>query len=469
MNVQHPLRRSTHDSRDQGFTLIEVLVAMVVFGILSVLVAYLLTTAMTLTRSNRASEVAANLAAQAIDQARSATNVFSVVSGVTTTTVDGTTYTITKSAGWLTNTGTASDCGTSGLLQNKTLNVAVTWSGMRTGASPVQASTLLAPAGPINDPTTGTIIVHVRNAANGTGVAGVPIAVAVDGTVSPNTGATVSPAPSATDIDGCSYVLKVVPGSYVVTIGSAGDGRISSDQQQPLKIPVPVTAGQSSVLDKQYDTAATPKLTLAPGAPAGTMFPTNLTVTYVPQGDAYTAQVTKTTVGGVTTTSTPLFPFSSGYQAFAGAYVTVGPALGSAPICLSVDPGAWTTPNASGNVGVRSDPIIGITPGTTGTVTMKLVTVTGISGRWLVAVSATAAATVGDPGCATGMTMTFAQASTNSVTLALPYGSWKLYSLARQTDSVTASPVVPSASITLPAGSPPFTAGNIFTLDPRLP
>ncbi|MFF2772992.1 type II secretion system protein J, partial [Streptomyces bacillaris] len=420
MNVQK-LIRTAHDSRDQGFTLIEVLVAMVVFGIISVIVAYLLLTAMTLTRSNRASEVAANLAAQATD-------VFSVVSGVTTTTVDGTTYTVTKSAGWLTNTGTASDCGTSGLLQNKTLNVAVTWTGMRTGASPVQASTLLAPAGPINDPTTGTIIIHVRNAATGSGVPGVPIAVAVDGTVSPNTGATVSPAPSATDIDGCSYVLKVVPGSYIVTIGTSGDGRISSDQQQPLRISVPVTAGQSSVLDKQYDTAATPKLTLAPGAPATTMFPTNLTVTYVPQGDPYTQQVVKTTVSGVTTTSTPLFPYSSGYQAFAGTYVTVGPANGGAPICLSVDPSAWTIPNASGNVGVRSDPIIGVTAGSTGTVSMKLVTVT-TSSKWLVAVSAAAASTIGDPGCATGMRMNFAQSSGNSATIALPYGSWKLYAL----------------------------------------
>ncbi|GAA4142928.1 type IV pilus modification PilV family protein [Leifsonia shinshuensis] len=460
--------RPRHETREQGFTLIEVLVAMMVFGLLSVLVAYLLTSAMTITRSNRSSEVAANLAAQAIDQARSSTDVFSVLSGVTTTTVDGTTYTVTRSAGWLTNAGTASDCGTSGLLQNKTLNVAVTWSGMSAGASPVQASTLLAPAGPINDPTTGTIIVHVRNAA-GVGVAGIPIGIAVDSTITPNTATTVSPAPPATDVDGCSYVLKVVPGSYVVTIGATGDGRISGDQQQPLKLSVPVTAGQSSVLDKQYDTAATPKLTLAPGSPATTMFPTNLTVTYVPQGDAYTAQVTMTTSGGVTTTSTPLFPYSSGYQAFAGTSVPVGPAGGGAAICLSVDPAAWTIPNASGNVGVRSDPIIGVTAGSTGTVTMKLVTVTGISGRWLVAVSAAAAATVGDPGCATGMSMAFAKAATNSVTLALPYGSWKLYSLANKTDTVSTSPVVASTSITLPAGSPAFTAGNIFTLDPRAP
>lgn len=466
MNVQQ-LIRTVRDSRDQGFTLIEVLVAMVVFGILSVLVAYLLTTAMTLTRSNRSSEVAANLAAQAIDQARSATNVFTVVSGVTTTTVDGTRYTVTKSAGWLTNTGSASDCGTSGLLQNKTLNVSVTWAGMRTGASPVQASTLLAPAGPINDPTTGTIIIHARGAANGSGTAGVPISVAPDSTVSPNTATTVSPAPPATDIDGCSYVLKVIPGTYVLTIGAAGDGRISSDQRNPLKLSVPVTAGQSSVIDKQYDTAATPKLTLSPGAPAATMFPTNLTVTYAPQGDPYTAQVTKTTVGGVTTTSTPLFPFSSGYQVFAGTYVPAGPAGGATPICLSADPGHWTTPNASGNVGVRPDPVP-VDPGTVGSVAMPLVTVT-TSSKWIVAVSAAAAPAIGDPGCATGMRMNFTQSSGNSAIIALPYGSWMLYALSNQNDALTSGALVDKSKIALPAGSPAFTGSNTFTLDPRLP
>jgi hypothetical protein len=295
----------------------------------------------------------------------------------------------------------------------------------------------------------------------------VPLAVAVDSSISPNTATTVSPAPSATDVDGCSYVLKVVPGSYIVTIGTSGDGRISSDQQQPLKVSVPVTAGQSSVLDKQYDAAATPKLTLAPGAPATTMFPTNLTVTYVPQGDAYTAAVTKTTVAGVTTTSTPLFPFSSGYQAFAGSYTSVGPATGASPVCLSVDPGQWTIPNASGNVGVRQDPFP-VDAGSVGTVSMKLVTVT-TSSKWLVAVSAVGASTIGDPGCATGMRMNFAQSSGNSATIALPYGSWKLYALSNSGDSLTTSALVDSSKIALPAGSPAFTSANIFTLDPRLP
>ncbi|MGO4592872.1 prepilin-type N-terminal cleavage/methylation domain-containing protein [Leifsonia sp. 2TAF2] len=465
MNVQDRIER-TRDARDRGFTLIEVLVAMMVFGVLSVLVAYLLTTAMTLTRTSRSSEVAANLAAQAIDKARSATDVFTVVSGATTTTVDGTTYTVTRAAGWLTNTGAASDCGTSGLLQNKTLNVSVTWSGMRSGATPVQASTLLAPAGPINDPSTGTIIIHARG-ADGSGVGGVPIAVAPDSTVSPNTATTVSPAPPATDIDGCSYILKVIPGTYVVTIGAAGDGRISTDQKNPIKLSVPVTAGQSSVIDKQYDSAATPKLTLSPGAPANTMFPTNLPVTYLPQGDPYTVQVVKTTVANVTTTSTPLFPFASGYQAFAGTYVAVGTSGGS-PVCLSSNPSKWVIPNATGHVGQLQDPPIAVDPGSTGIVPMPRVTIT-TSSKWLVAVNAVST-TPGDPGCtATGLRLNFAQSGGNSAIIALPYGSWKLYALSNQNDSLTTSALVDSSKIALPAGSPAFTGSNIFTLDPRLP
>lgn len=454
------------ETRDRGFTLIEVLIAMMVFGLLSVLVAYLLTSAMTITRSNRASEVAANLAAQAIDQARAATDVFTVVSGVTTTSVDGTTYTITKSAGWLTNAGSASDCGTTGLLQNKTLNVSVSWDGMRSGSSPIQASTLLAPAGPINDPTSGTIIIHVRN-ANGSGLPGVPIAVVPDSTVSPNTATTVSPAPPSTDIDGCSYVLKVVPGTYQVTIGAAGDGRISSDQTQPIKVSVPVTAGQSSVLEKQYDTAATPKLTLSPGAPVGIMFPTNLTVTYAPQGDPYTTPVTLTTLAGVTTTSTPLFPFGSGYQAFAGTFVKPG-TVGGSPICLSSDPAQWTVPNAAGHVGQRQDPPISVAPLAVGTVPMPVVTVT-TSSKWLVAVPATSN-TPGDPGCAsTTLRFNFAQSAGSSAKIALPYGSWMLYALSNQGDTLSSGALVDKSKLALPPGSPAFTGSNTFTLDPRAP
>ncbi len=448
------------ETRDSGFTLIEVLIAMMVFAIISVVVAYSLTLSMTLTRSSRSSEVAANLAAQQVDVARATPNIFAVTSGVLTQTLDGTTYTITKSVGWVNSAGNASDCGSgTSILQNKTLNVSVTWDGKNPSTTPVQASTLLAPAGPINDPTTGTIIVHVTNAA-GQSFSGVPVAVNVDTTVSPNTATAVSTAPAPTDADGCSYVLKVMPGTYVITVGKSGDGRISSKQVQVPSAQTTVTAGQSSVLDVQYDTAITPIMTLSPGAPLGTMFPPSLPMTYAPQGDAYSTNVTPVTVAALTTATTPLFPWTSGYSVFAGQYV---PAGGGLPQCLSVDPGQWIYPNASGHVGGR--PGAGIS-----TVAMPVVRIS-TSSKWIVAVSATAATAIGDPGCATGMTLRYGQSPIvgGVANVALPYGTWRIYALSNQNDALQSSALVNQSKITLPAGSPAFTDANTFTIDPRQP
>lgn len=451
------------ETRESGFTLIEVLIAMMVFGIISVLVAYSLTLSMTLTRSSRANEVAANLAAQQVDTARSAKDVFSVVSGTTTQTIDGTKYTVTKVAGWVTSTGTVADCGTSqGILQNKTLNVSVSWSGMRPGTNPVQASTLLAPAGPINDPASGTILVHVTN-ANGAGVPNIPITAKVDSTITPNTATTITPGPPVTDVDGCSYALKVTPGAYTITVGKTGDNSISNGQVQVPTVKVPVVAGQSAVVEMQYDIAATPVLTLAA---AGTLIPTNLPMTYVPQSDPYT---TLPTISGVTATA-PIFPFTSGYSVFAGAFMSTGSAQAG---CLSVDPQQWTQQNASGHVGARAAAIPTPSGVSAATVTMPVVTV-AVSGKWLVAKSAVAASTIGDPGCATvstanAMTLTYPVSSGNSAKIALPYGTWMIYALSNKTDSLTTSALVDVSKITRPTGSPATTSSTIFTLDPRLP
>lgn len=452
-----------------GFTLIEVLVALMIFAIIATSVAYSLTLALAMTRDSRSREVAANLAAQQVDVVRSLKNVFSVVNGTTTQVVDGVTYTIAQSAVWVSSTGSTATCGTTGgLLQNKSVTESVTWSGMRSTTPPVQANTLLAPSGPLNDPTSGTILVHVTG-ATALGMSNVAVAAAPDPLVPGNGATTVTPAPSATDSDGCSYVLKVVPGSYQITVGSPGDGMIS-DQQTPTPTRTyPVSAASSVLASFSYDQAAQATVTYASNSVvAGLQLPSNLTATFLPQGNVYATAVTPAMPSK--TATSPLFPLGSGYSVFAGSYVPTGPAIGAAPSCLSVNPAQWTTPNALGNVGVLP-PAFLTSPGlpTVASAPMGIVTVNGVaSGRYLTAVNRAAAASTGDPGCATGMSYTFTTMTSGAaVTLALPYGSWSLYASTSVTTSPASSSVVPVTSLVLPAGSPAATGANIFTLDPR--
>ncbi|WP_345761940.1 prepilin-type N-terminal cleavage/methylation domain-containing protein [Diaminobutyricibacter sp. McL0608] len=453
---------------DTGMTLIEVLVAMMVFAIIAMAVAYSLTLTLVMTRDSRAREVAANLAAQQIDVVRSLQNVFSVNNGSTTQTVDGITYTVTQTTDWVSNTGTVATCGSTGsLLQNKLVNVSVKWSGMDVATPAVQANTLLAPSGPLNDQSSGTILVRVSGSTN-ISQPSIAVAAGPDSSVPGNTATAVNPAPTATDSDGCSYILKVVPGSYKITIGTSGDGMINEKQQTTPSKTVPIAAGNSVLQSFTYDKAGSITSTFASNSgTSGILFPSNMYASFVSTGgDPYSAPVTVASKKATTS----LFPFPSGYQVFAGTYVAGTP--GTAPTCLSVDPGAWTTPNASGHVGARGNFSATKPGGPAGTasVPMGVFTVKApTTGRFLTAISATAGATVGDPGCATPMAYTFTTKTTGAdMNLALPYGSWTLYWATTSTTTPPLSQTIAVSTLNLPSGSA-LTGTTVFTLDARAP
>jgi prepilin-type N-terminal cleavage/methylation domain-containing protein len=458
-SIKQRLQRGA--SGDSGMTLIEVLVALMVFAIIAAAVAYSLTLTLVMTRDSRAREVAANLAAQQIDVVRSLQNVFSVNNGSSTQTVDGVTYTITQTTDWVSNTGSVATCGSTGsLLQNKLVNVSVKWSGMRAATPAVQANTLLSPSGPLNDQSSGTILVRVTGATN-LGKQSIAVAAAPDTSVPGNGATAVNPAPSATDSDGCSYILKVVPGSYKITIGTSGDGMLNEKQQPTPSKTVPIAAGNSVLQGFTYDKSINVTATYASNSgTSGIQFPSNMYASFVPTvGDPYSAPVTVASKKA----TTALFPFPSGYQVFAGTYVSG--AVGTPATCQSVDPGAWTTPNASGHVGARGSLTSSTVNVPMGVFTVKAPT----TGRFLTAMSATAGATVGDPGCATGMSYTFATKTTGAdMNLALPYGSWTLYWASTSTTAPPPSQTIAVSTLNLPTGSS-LTGTTIFTLDPRAP
>lgn len=440
---------------DSGMTLIELVVAMMVFAVLATGIAYTMIATLSATRDVRSREVATNLAAQEIDLARSAGDVFSLVDANRTIRVGGLDYTIARSTMWVDSSGGSASCGAGGgALQYKRVNVGVTWPGNTD--KPVWADTLVAPDSKINDPTKGTIIVWVRD-ENGIGVPGVPIS-ASPAAVVDNTATALATSPLPTDSQGCSYILKAEPGSYDVTASKAG--YISSDQQPTSTALVSVGAGLSGSANFEYNLAASVPLNLASNDTTGSAkVPTNLKVTFL---NSYGEWATPVSVSRHSA-SVDRYPYRTGYEIVAGVYEP------DEPSCLSADPSQWE-PSSDGRVGTRQ-PIVNTPPGQTVNpavdIPMGIVRVTNSNSQnyYVHAITTAAPAGSGDPGCTAGQDYSFGRVlpARGSVTLALPYGSWTIHTSTSAGGS--RSTIAGSSVIVDPAEG--IASGNVVTLDPR--
>lgn len=444
---------------DAGISIIEVLVAALIFAIVTVGVAQATVTAIRQAGDQRARITALSLAAGEIDKVRSYTDPFDVNPLERTETIDGTVYTVTRSTEWVTSSGLDIPCGAGGTgnMQYKRVNVRVSWDSRMGITPPVSSDTVLAPDGRINDPTRGTIMVSVKGAA-GTGSAGVAV------TISPVSGgaAALDAQPAATNAVGCTYALKVMPGTYNVALSKSG--YIATDQTTAPVKSITVTAGGTVSVPFDYDRSATLGLVYGSGS-GSNRYATNNETTYV---NTYgTFYVTGTN------SNLKLYPFG-GYTAIAGHYVA--PDADGTGGCRAVDPSEWTPATVGGTAlaqGVASSPIAADPGGTaSATVRMGVVRVNAVpKTSYVTAVSVAAGAVPGQPTCAVGMTYRFGQESTSgggtsSRDLVLPFGTWKLYyggSSGSTTTAITAANIQPQTN---PVGTGYVAAGTV-TLDPR--
>lgn len=433
---------------EDGFSLVEVLIAMLVFAVLSVGIAYSLLSVLAMTKEGRAREMATNLAGQEIDLDRSAKDVFTLGDSTRTIANAVGSFVVQRTTQWVTGAGEGNGCGSgTGVLQYKRINVSVTWDGMRAGAAPVRTDTQLAPKNVINDPALGTIIVATL-AAGGAGSAGVSVSAAPTPGVAGNTAVAVTGA--ATNAQGCSYLLKVVPGTYDVTVSRAGyidNGQVPTSTKATR---IAVTAGTSASAGFVFDLAGSFSVNYASNAAAGTaQFPSNLDTTFLSTAGVYVSPG----AAAAASRTLQLFPFPGGYAVMAGKYVAPSQ---SSPGCISVDPEAWPA-DPTLKAAVR-------TPSTTTTAAalpMGLLTISGAAGKFVTAVSAAGAGT-GDPGCSVPMTYTF-DALAAAGKIALPYGSWTLYtgsSKGAQTTALAAGSIAVAAPSTV-------SSSGVATLDPR--
>jgi prepilin-type N-terminal cleavage/methylation domain-containing protein len=395
--------------RQDGYSIVELLVALTVFALVFAAVSIGIGRALELNRGNRNRSAAAYLAARQLEEVR-ARAFDSVALGQTTCAYTTTScnlpapYTVVQNVVWASPGNTSTSCdvpATSGsALAYKRVTVTVTWPDMG-GVAPVTSQTLLTPPAGTYDPNDGHILVQ-----------------AYDRDALPLAGQTVSlsgpeTASQATTSDGCAFFPYLDPGTYTASISTTG--YVDRQGNQPATQTVGVTASQISRVQFDYDQAATLSVGLV--APAGSVIPTG---TY---GIAMTVANSNLTVGyksfqqsatgsGTTRTITPLFPYASGYQVWAGD-------------CADADPGSYT--------GGSRGAVLASNPGatTTGSATLDAVDVTvrfsSLLGLPVANATITATHAAGT-GCTSGSTLTTATRTNASgrLRLALPYGRWTI-------------------------------------------
>jgi type II secretory pathway pseudopilin PulG len=415
--------------------MVELLVAVTVFALVFAAVSIGIGRALEVNRGNRNRSAAAYLAARQLEEVRA--KAFTTVAlGRTTCVYSAPTtgcnvpspYTVVQDVAWASPGSTSTSCdvptGTGTSLAYKRVTVTITWPDMG-GVAPVKSQTLLTPPSGTFDPDDGHILVQAFN-RDAAPLAGQTVSLSGPETAS-----------QTTTSEGCAFFGYLRPGTYTATMSTTG--YVDRQGSQPATQNVAVTASAISRLQFDYDQAAT--LSVGLTVPTGAVIPTG---TY---GIAMTVANSNLTVGtksfqqavtgsGATRTITPLFPYASGYQVWAGDCADADPAAhsgGSRGAFLASNPGATTSGGAA------LDAV---------DVTVRRTSVTGtlLSGATVSAIHAAGT------GCTAGETLT-TTTTTNAggqLRLALPYGTWTIRAVSG-TRSGTATVTLDPVSTAVPA------------------
>lgn len=324
-------RSNARTPRDRGASLIEVVVAVVLFGIVASAVLAIVLQTQASTVNNRARVAASNLAAREVDFVReqfmkteqgpldlmaagTVVNPHSFGVAGSELVVDGKPYTVTRSVAWNVTGSAASACEGGSLVKYPTMNVRVevTWPSMGQTKPVVNTTNLAPPKGVGLSTTSSFIAVKVTDAAGGPNP-GRRVTVVTDGTSG------VSRA-GITDDAGCA-VIEVQPGdgagtSYSVRLSDPGHVDMAGNPS-PTRLVGNVTQGQlNSAIDMAYDRAASLQVTVVGGDVtdadvAGESVSVNQSVFQGSSG------LTVHPLAGLRTTITGLWP--STYSAYFGA------------------------------------------------------------------------------------------------------------------------------------------------------
>ncbi|PID54979.1 MAG: hypothetical protein CSB46_01000 [Micrococcales bacterium] len=208
------LGRSRATSED-GFSLLEVVVALALFMIMSASLGYALTRVLHTSRSNESRVIAANLAERKLETLRSM-NPLDIALGAhprETVTIENRDYFLDVRASYNTVGEYQNACeGASGKASFTAVHIEVSWSKMD-GVQPIRSDTTFALPVTGVTATTGVLTIPVEDAA-GEPVQNMPVTL---------TGPTGSAMTATTMSDGCAVFTNVAPSTgYTASVNSRG-------------------------------------------------------------------------------------------------------------------------------------------------------------------------------------------------------------------------------------------------------
>jgi prepilin-type N-terminal cleavage/methylation domain-containing protein len=431
MRIQKPLAERLRS--DEGLSLIECLMALIIFGIVAGGLSFALQAAGHTSANNRLRVQAANLAARELEIDRNefnATaagpvslgasgsvsnphNILTTAAAGSPLVLDGVPFTVARDVQWL-PTGTGeSPCDGGSLVTYPTLKVtaSVTWNNMG-NTKPIANSTLLTPPKTLVATTTAFIAVKVTG-ANGSGVDNMPVVFTKS----------ASTQTIYTESDGCAVFATTDYGNWTATLSKLG--YVTTDLFPSRSLTTNVTAGSLSQVPMSYDRAVT--INAMQASISGYLPPTSLPPLTLYNTGLPAPDVTKvTSVTAASTLVSGLWPFTDGYSIWAGSCDQSTPAPRPAGVALVsgvTAPYNQAVALAPVDILVRTHNLVG--SGYTFT-----------SGAIVLATPAALA------GCAASDSLTLGTTDVNGqLKTSLPYGAYTISVKLRSTYGATAWPV----------------------------
>ncbi len=431
-------------ARDEaGFALIEVMVSAVLLIVLSLSTLSVIDRAHSTSSNNRSRDVAAQIAQSEQDVIRQMP-ISALAGGYHTVdvprTVGNITYNVSSDADWVTDSGGAVTCSTTGRVAYLQSTTTVTWPGMST-VKPVTVDAIVDPGVAALGANKGALTV-LLSGADGTGTPG--ITVSADG---------IS---SVTDENGCAVIANLDAGAQTLTYNTGG--YVDKDGVQSISKPVTIGAGTISQATGFYDVAGTINTTIVDDS--ATPQPADWGKVGIDHAQRSTPTLLPVNTDSTkSNSSTAVFPFASSYKAYVGS-------------CIGNDPSNTLYPNAGAAPGAQ------VNPGQTKTVTLTMRNVTLDLGN---ATDANAATVMVSPDTAapsmapaapavacTGTTSITGLVSdvNGKLTFPVPYGVWRICAYRKTTSPTTKYYFNKTNSAWNAGGSPPPSDRSIISTTP---